>query len=191
MPRSYLTDKGLIIPEVANCAPEPANHGTLYTGSDNILRFCDGDAVLHAVVFDFTVTDWTTFTPTVTLVGGAGNTVPVYTTNSGRYVQYGKMVYVDVFLDGDGGAEGAGTGQINIALPVAAGASLNGNGVGQVGLADNGAGENYPLYGSIAQGGTTISLERWTSIKVLAALDGDDQDNVVRCLNLHFWYEVD
>ena len=30
---------------------------------------------------------WTDYTPVVTLVGGAGNTVPVYTTNSAQYTK--------------------------------------------------------------------------------------------------------
>jgi hypothetical protein len=64
-----------------------------------------------------------TWTPVVTLVGGAGNTVPVYTTNDGRYTRIGNRVFYDIYLTGDGGAEGAGTGQIYVSLPIAASAS--------------------------------------------------------------------
>lgn len=64
-----------------------------------------------------------TFTPTVTLVGGAGNTVPVYSTNTGRYIRNGNQVSVEILLTGDGGAEGAGTGVINVALPFTANAT--------------------------------------------------------------------
>jgi hypothetical protein len=60
----------------------------------------------------------------MTLVGGAGNTVPVYSTNTGRYTRVGNTIFVNVYLTGDGGAEGAGTGQINIALPITASASF-------------------------------------------------------------------
>lgn len=74
-----------------------------------------------------TLTGWQTYAPTVTLVGGTGNTVPVYSSNLGRYLRMGNLVYVDINLSGDGGDEGAGTGQLNIALPVQAGASINGD----------------------------------------------------------------
>ncbi|KKL73206.1 hypothetical protein LCGC14_2077240 [marine sediment metagenome] len=185
-------DSGLLYKGVA-ATPELGaheDHGIIYTKSDEKLYHLYDKAGRTENRIAFTMA-WGTFTPTVTLVGGAGNTVPVYTANSGRYLRIGDLILVDVFLNGDGGDEGAGTGQINIAIPIAGGASVNGDGVGMVGHADNGAGENYPLFGSIAQEGTTITLDRWTSIKVLAALTGDDQDDVARCVNLHFWYEVD
>ncbi len=75
---------------------------------------------------------WTSYTPTVTSSVG-GDTIPVYTTNSGLYTRIGDTVFVQVFLTGDGGAEGNGSGDLRIALPVAVGASdlgiLRGNGI--------------------------------------------------------------
>lgn len=84
-------------------------------------------------------TGWRSYTPIVTLVGGAGNTVPVYTTNSGRYQRICNTILVDILLQGDGGAEGAGTGVFNISLPINGGTSTNSDGVGNTGFVVNGA----------------------------------------------------
>ncbi len=146
---------------------------------------------------DFTLDDgfvpkcgvWAAYTPTVTLVGGAGNTVPVYSTNSGRWSRVASMIFIEVLLDGDGGDEGAGTGVINIALPVAAGASKIVNEL-ICGLSNNGSGQEL-LYGIIGQSGNTISLERQTAIRSHSALTGADQDNVARKIELNFLYEID
>lgn len=64
-----------------------------------------------------------TWTPVLTLTGGGGNTVPVYTVNSGTYTRLGRAVFFNIELSGDGGAEGAGTGQITITLPFTTAAS--------------------------------------------------------------------
>lgn len=105
-----------------------------------------------------TLTNYTegTFTPTVTLVGGAGNTTPVYTTNTGRYVRVGRTVFFTVYLNGDGGNEGAGTGQVNIALPVTASASAAETTIH--GLATNGS-YSYHIIATIAASGTTMTLQ--------------------------------
>jgi hypothetical protein len=129
-----------------------------------------------------------TFTPTVTLVGGAGNTVPVYSTNSGRYTRIGNRVFADVLLSGDGGAEGAGTGILTIALPVAAGASALGVGA-PIGFAINGTAE-YILYGAINASDTTVSLRYFDTIANRTTFIGDLQNNATRTINLSFFYEV-
>lgn len=135
---------------------------------------------------------WQTFTPTITLVGGAGNTVPVYTTNAGRYCQFGKTVFVNVVCQGDGGAEGAGTGRINVALPVQASASItngspNSSGFA-VGYANNNATE-YQLYGIITASATTMGLEYFNTVPTTASFMGNDQNNTNRQFNLQFFYE--
>ena len=66
-----------------------------------------------------------TWTPTITLVGGAGNIVPVFTTNDAEFTQIGNKVFFSLYFTGDGGDEGAGTGAVNIALPVTASGSSN------------------------------------------------------------------
>lgn len=126
----------------------------------------------------------TTFAPTVTLVGGAGNVVPVYTTNTGRYIRIGNLVFVDVYLTGDGGDEGAGSGQVNIALPVTASAS-HPTGFTPIGIYTNGA-TTMEVFGQIAGAATTVALfdAMW------AALDGADQNNATRTIRLKFVYEV-
>lgn len=134
---------------------------------------------------------WSTFTPTVTLVGGAGNTVPVYTTNSGRYCKIAKMVFVEALLDGDGGNEGAGTGIINIALPVTSGANkINGDNQVMCGNQFNGSGTEL-LFGIVGQSVNTIQLKKQTGIRNTDPFTGDDQNNITRGIRLHFCYEVD
>jgi len=129
-----------------------------------------------------------TFAPTVTLVGGAGNTTPVYSTNTGRYTRVGNRVLVDVYLTGDGGAEGAGTGVINIALPLTAGAS-NPTGFFPAGYAANNVSDMH-LAGQIAGGATTIQLYYWSAVTTVSYLTGDQQNNATRTIRLKFSYEV-
>lgn len=129
-----------------------------------------------------------TFTPTVTLVGGAGNTVPVYSTNTGRYTRIGNRVFVDIYLTGDGGAEGAGTGTVNIAIPIAAGAS-NPTSPRSCGRAVNSVTE-YLVAGQIVGGESTISLSYYNLITTTAAFTGADQNNATRTIRLQFFYEV-
>lgn len=128
-----------------------------------------------------------TFTPTVTLSGGAGNTVPVYLTNSGRYTRIGRILNVDILLTGDGGAEGAGTGQVNIDLPIAASAS-HGTGVSVAGFADSTT--SYILAGQIGASATTISLEYYNTITTRASFTGNDQSSTGRTIRIKFFYEV-
>ncbi len=130
----------------------------------------------------------TTFSPTVTLVGGAGNTTPVYSTNTGRYTRTGSIVFVDVYLTGDGGNEGAGTGQINIALPVTASAS-HPTSLFPVGYVLNGTTED-DVFGQIIGSGTTITLNYFNLVQTTVALTGADQNNVTRTVRLKFFYEV-
>ena len=125
-----------------------------------------------------------TFTPTVTLVGGANNVVPQYTTSTGRYTRVGNRVFVDIHLTGDGGNEGAGTGQLNIALPFAASAS---NPAALIPIGDytnnaatmNGFGEINGAVSTVALTGGTYS-----------AMTGANQNATDRMIRLQFSYEV-
>lgn len=136
-------------------------------------------------------TAWANFTPTVTLVGGAGNTVPVYTTNVGRWCQIGKTVFIRVYLTGDGGAEGAGTGVVTIALPVAVGASAPALTSDQA----RGVGVNnatvYMLTGSFNASATTVGLSYWSSVSGISSFTGDAQNNATRTVIIGGSYEVD
>ena len=133
------------------------------------------------------------FTPTVSLVGGAGNTTPVYTTNTGRFSRYGKKVDVDVLLTGDGGAEGAGTGKINVLLPQTAGASQS---VGKFpcGYYFNNGVEST-LLGEIAASGTTIALSHGAGFTDSTDSDtpftGVHQSAIDREVRLCFNFEID
>lgn len=136
------------------------------------------------------ITGWQSYTPAVTLVGGTGNTVPVYTTNSGRWERKCNTIFVDILLQGDGGADGAGTGVFNISLPITAGASSNADGIGASGFVQNGS-KYYTANGSIGAGTTTITMTILGDIKNFDPMTGADQDHSTRKINLHFWYEVD
>lgn len=160
-------------------------HGTYFnfpnTAAAQVVTFPDDTGT---IVFDMSGT----FTPTVTLVGGAGNTVPVYSTNTGRYKRHGTKVFVEIYLTGDGGAEGAGSGQLNIALPVTASGS-NPAGFIVAGTIINSTATNV-LVGSIAASGTTIALSYFNAIGTTTSATGVQQNNTTRSIRLSFNYEI-
>lgn len=129
------------------------------------------------------------FTPNLTLVGGAGNTVPVYTTNMGRYLRIGRRIFVDYYLIGDGGDDGAGTGALTLDLPVA-GAASGGAILGIGYIINGGASGFYPLLASNVPASSTITLYNFTISPVLTALTGNDQNNAVRSIQVNISYEV-
>jgi hypothetical protein len=137
--------------------------------------------------FDTQYGAWATFDPTVTLVGGSGNTTPVYTTNSGRYTRVGNLIFVKILLTGDGGSEGAGSGVINVALPVTAGSSAL-SGYVIVGRYTNSTTLSQ-VNGQIAANATTIALRKITTATAQADMTGADQNNATREIALSFWYE--
>lgn len=135
------------------------------------------------------ITGWSTFTPSITLTGGSGNTVPQYSTNTGRYAVVGNIVFVDVYLTGDGGNEGAGTGIFRVNLPVTAGAN-HPYALFPCGTAQNGSSTVYLLYGKIPGSNTTIDLNYLDSITSTAVFKGDLQNNTTRSVRLKFFYEI-
>lgn len=178
-----------------NCST--SNHGFLKKLDNSATNFMNGQG--NWTTAGMTSPTWSTFTPTFTLVGGAGNTVPTFSTNSGRYITIGKLVRVAVVLSNDSaGTAGAGTGVVNIALPVAVGASV---GVGgsiiawhNVGWYDNNAsGTANIVLGSLAASATTIALGYWsTALTNFANLLGNQFTGAdTRYLVLDFTYEID
>lgn len=133
-----------------------------------------------------TTTSVTTFSPTVTLAGAG--MVPVYSTNAGRYMQVGSLVYVDVYLDGDDGAEGSGSTQLRVALPVTASASNN-TGIFPAGSSING-GTPVMVGGQIVGSGTYVSLYLGDTSSEYVAMEGQDQNSTTRSIRLKFWYEA-
>jgi hypothetical protein len=134
-----------------------------------------------------TTSVWTTYTPTMTLVGGSGNTVPVYSTNYGRYTKVGKTVFVDVYLTGDGGAEGAGSGHLSIAMPIAAGTSCP-EFFFPCGILQNSSAA-YLMYGTLTAGSTALELCYVSGTSRAYAL-GTLQAGTDRTIQLKFFYEV-
>ena len=132
---------------------------------------------------------WTTFTPTVTLVGGAGNQVPVYTVNYGRYLQVGKLIHVQVRLSGDGGNEGAGTGQFAIALPAASGATASPPFDTFVGRAINNA-TNYMITPFVDASSSVAVFQFWSSATASDTFTGAHQNHATRFFCTSFFYEA-
>jgi hypothetical protein len=160
------------------------------TGVPTDLSAAQVKAILALATSDLSdVATWANFTPTVTLVGGAGNTVPVYSTNQGRWMRLGKTVWVDVYLTGDGGNEGAGTGRVNVALPVAVGANAVPD-YKVVGRFSNNALRGLVI-GELPASATTIALAYFDTIGTIAVITGDLQNNATRLIKLSFHYETD
>ena len=130
-----------------------------------------------------------TYTPVVTLVGGSGNVVPVYSTVSGRFTQIGNRCIGDVFLFGDGGAEGAGTGEIHISLPITQNASAVEQRI--FGTYAYNSATTY-IVESIIESGASTDM-RFNYISVLgteSTFSGVHQNNSARQINIQFNYEV-
>ena len=129
------------------------------------------------------------WTPTITLVGGAGNTVPVYTTTTARATRIGNMMYCDLMFSGDGGNEGAGTGTFTVALPASASASIGNGGITPVGYGFNNA-SSYQLYGALQASASTMGLFYFSAATTHVAFTGAEQNNTTREIRLRFFYEV-
>ena len=102
-----------------------AGSGTVNSGTAGQLAYyaTSGAAVssLSAVTYPV-ATGWTPYTPTISLVGGSGNVVPTFSSTTARYSQIGNTIFVDMLLaNSSGGTAGAGSGQVNISLPVTPG----------------------------------------------------------------------
>lgn len=132
--------------------------------------------------------DWTSFTPTVTLGAGSGNVVPVYSTNEAYYFRIGSLVFVEFNLSGDGGAEGAGSGVINISLPITASASQFPAPM-CCGRQNNGT-VGTPLYVKVDASATTFVLSRQELVGSVSNVTGANQNNTTRGLRGAFFYIV-
>lgn len=126
-----------------------------------------------------------TWVPVVTLVGGAGNVVPVYTTNSGTYTRIGRTVFFNILLTGDGGAEGAGTGVFTLSLPFTTAASQLEILI-PCGVLKNGGAEHL-LFAHYTPSSSTFHLATDTVIAARVEttdLTGADQNNTARYIEV-------
>lgn len=132
---------------------------------------------------------WTTFTPTVTLVGGSGNTVPTYSSTLARYIQIGKFIHMQVALiNTSGGTAGAGTGVLNVALPVAMSANTTTDAlIITAGYMSNSTTEDFLLVRPVA---SSAALPLYRSVG-FTAIVGNTQNNAARSLRFAFSYEID
>jgi uncharacterized membrane protein len=142
------------------------------------------DASISAMLTTLGLT-FNTYTPTVTLVGGSGNTVPQYSTNTGIYFKCGSLYLVWIYLTGDGGNEGAGTGQLNISLPATTNASEPVGNI-SVGTSLN----SMTLRSILGVTGPSVSTVQLNYINAgaIASLTGADQNNASRSLVLRFFF---
>lgn len=135
---------------------------------------------------------WTTCTATLTAVGGAGNTIPTYTTSTCRtQMTSPHSRRVRVYTTGNGGTAGAGTGTANVALPEAAGASHSAGAVPVGIITLGGAGSSGVVLGTIAGSATTISLSYFSAGSTVSTLTWAQQSGGTRGFALDFEYEVD
>ena len=126
-----------------------------------------------------------TWVPVVTLVGGAGNVVPVYTTNSGTYTRTGRTVFFNILLTGDGGAEGAGTGIFTLSLPISTAASQLDILI-PCGVLGNGSTEHM-LFAHFIPSSPTFHLATDTIVAARVEnsdLTGADQNNAARYIEV-------
>lgn len=126
-----------------------------------------------------------TWVPALTFTGGAGNTTPVYTVNSGTYTRIGRLVFFNIQLSGDGGDEGAGTGQLTVSLPFTTSASQLAIRV-DAGTALNGSNE-HAVWMTLGPAASTAVLWKDDIVGAnleQAALLGSDQNNASRAINI-------
>lgn len=134
-----------------------------------------------------------TFSPTVTLVGGAGNTVPQFSVNLGYYVKIGVWVFYEIELSGDGGNEGAGTGTVAIALPFTSATDEFSSNVAiqLLGRSTTTSGGSGVTCGAqIGASVSVISLKQMTGFGATAALTGADYSNTTRAIFLRGNYRA-
>jgi hypothetical protein len=134
---------------------------------------------------------WASYTPTITLVGGSGNTVPTFSTQSGRWCRLGNTVFVQLnFLNPSGGTQGAGSGLITIALPETVGASMSSTPIGAMGLI--GTTNVFPAVPVLSVGGTTCTITYINpATNASVPLTGASYAASARYLQMQFFYEVD
>ena len=135
---------------------------------------------------------WYAYIPQVKFVSGTG-TVPNYATVFGRYMVTNNVVRCDIFLDGNGGTAGSGTGILGVSLPVMPSANSP-TGYIQVGYVTNNNNQ-YPLFGILSGTSALLSLGEMATTGAgspsISALTGADQNNANRTLAIHLWYESD
>lgn len=150
----------------------------------------DGTNYIESTTTYPTSSGWTAFTPTLTLVGGAGNTVPTFASTTARFQTVGNVVHVAVNLTNSaGGTAGAGTGTLNMALPVTAGAS-NTAAYSAVGFLVDGS-LDLVMHAQVGAGSTTAIFLVQTSATAFATVQGaslNDANN--RQLQMKFFYEI-
>lgn len=135
----------------------------------------------------------TSFAINFSFSGGSGNVAPTYTLNNmARYSVTNNICHVIVAMDNHaGGTAGAGTGALMIDLPVQAHPTYAPLGATSAcGRMYNG-GNTYVCGITINPGDTTCKLTHWTAANTQILTTGNDQNNVVRDLELEFFYEVE
>ncbi len=159
--------------------------GTIETNT--AIKFLDGTSQItaYAASTETFATDGMSFTITY------GSTImPVYTTASREFYSNGKVAHAFIYLYGDGGNEGAGTSEVEIALPSWVLPTYTGADgmIFPVGIAKNGnTGSDYiPLFGEIMPARNTIKLYKQNLLNNMIPFKAADQNNVTRWIRLDF-----
>jgi hypothetical protein len=129
---------------------------------------------------------WQNFTPTITLVGGSGNTVPTFATFLARYQRIGNTCFVSLnFSNASGGTAGAGTGVFNVALPIVS--SANAFVIGDALYGSSGS--TYASAVSLGNSASTLNASA-ISGTTLVQLTGQSFATGSRQFLASFFYEV-
>lgn len=134
----------------------------------------------------------TAYTPILSLVGGVGNTVPTFTTNNGSFVTVGNLCFYEVALENtSGGSGGAGTGELNVSLPIPAGLNQTGAGA-TIGVILNGTFSYYINNRAVAAGDTTVRLAFQQLLGTVTPILGSTiSDANSRELTFKMTYQID
>jgi len=151
----------------------------------------DATAISSDTIYVTTINyynEWNTYNIVVGGNGTGGGSItatPDYVISTGYYKVIGNTVEVIMRLSGDNGAEGSGTAEITLGLPVTA--KNNGSeGISGIGLIFIGTYLNS-TYGSLI-GTETQSLIGWDAGSITLQLTLSDQNNTSRGLWLHGTY---
>lgn len=164
--------------------------GGYFTGTDV-------EAILQEIGLDIsTLPTFTTgtFTPTMSITGGTGNTIPTYTdVYTGRYFKTDDVLYLEIICSNTtGGTLGAGTGLITFAVPASLSlGTIYSDTPTLVGMAYESSAtfSNWDLHAILNQQDQELYLYKRSTNTALSSFTGADQNTNKRAIHINalFW----
>lgn len=159
------------------------------SGSSGSIIISNGTNNVYSTVPYPAASGWTSYTGTITLVGGAGNVVPTFSTDVCRYTQIGNIVFVSINkINSAGGTAGAGTGTVSIALPVTSGASASAEQQAAGYILNNAT--TVQAYVMVPAASSVLNLASQNTTTTTAFCTGATFNNANRQIQISFCYEV-